>query len=311
MIVFLTGTSAALAAFVVIVWSATFVNTKALLADFSALEILALRFAVAWVALWAIHPCGMGPLRRRDEALFAAAGLAGVTAYQMLENVAIHFTNASNVSILVATAPLFAAVMSRLLLGERTLSPRFLTGCALALGGVALVSLGGVHALRFSPAGDALALGAALSWGVYSAVVTVVNRGGWHPVAAIRRTFFWALVFMLPLLLFALAAPETSARISCSVELSRAANAARLGRLPNLANLTFLGLLASAFCFVAWNKACERLGTVRCSLGLYLVPVVAFLIAHVFLGETLPAAGVVGAVLVLAGVAVAKDGRAT
>ncbi len=109
----------ALAAFVVIVWSATFVNTKALLADFSALEILVIRFALAWVALWAIHPHGMGPLRLRDEALFAGAGLSGATAYQMLENVAIHFTNASNVSILVATAPLFAAAMSRLLLRER------------------------------------------------------------------------------------------------------------------------------------------------------------------------------------------------
>lgn len=62
---------------VVLVWGATFVNTKALLADFSALEILALRFALAWCALWAIHPRGMGPLRARDEALFAAAGLAG------------------------------------------------------------------------------------------------------------------------------------------------------------------------------------------------------------------------------------------
>ena len=69
----------ALAAFVIIVWSATFVNTKALLADFSALEILAIRFALAWVALWAIHPHGMGPLRVRDEALFAAAGLGGAT----------------------------------------------------------------------------------------------------------------------------------------------------------------------------------------------------------------------------------------
>ena len=299
----------ALAAFVVIVWSATFVNTKALLADFSALEILGIRFALAWVALWAIHPHGMGPLRARDEALFAGAGLAGATAYQMLENVAIHFTNASNVSILVATAPLFAAAMSRLLLRERAFSPAFLAGCALALGGVSLVTLGGVRALRFHPAGDALALGSALSWGVYSAAVTVVNRRGWHPVAAIRRTFFWALVFTVPILVFALAAPEAAARVSCSVDLSRAGNAARLARLPNLANLAFLGLLASAFCFVAWNKACERLGTVRCSLGLYLVPVVAFLVAHVFLGETLPAAGVVGGLLVLAGVAVASSAR--
>ena len=300
-----TTMGVALAAFVVIVWSATFVNTKALLADFSALEILAIRFAMAWIALWAIHPHGMGPLRVRDEALFAVAGLGGATVYQMLENVAIHFTNASNVGILVATSSLFAAIMSRILLGERTFTPRFLVGCALALGGVTLVSLGGARAFHFRPIGDALALGAAMSWGVYSAAVTVVNRGGWHPVAAIRRAFFWALVFMLPLLVFALAMPETAAQISCSVDLSRAGNAARFARLPNLANLAFLGLLASAVCFVAWNKACERLGTVRCSLGLYLIPVIAFLIAHVFLGETLPAAGVIGAVLVLAGVAVA------
>ena len=301
--------SAALAAFVVFVWSATFVNTKALLADFSALEILGIRFALAWVALWAIHPHGMGPLRVRDEALFATAGLAGATVYQMLENVAIHFTNASNVGILVATSSLFAAVMSRLLLGEGTLSPRLLIGCALALGGVVLVSLGGARTFHFRPIGDALALGAAMSWGVYSAAVTVVNRGGWHPVAAIRRAFFWALVFMLPLLLLALAAPEAAARVSCPLDLSRAGNAARFARLPNLVNFAFLGLLASAFCFVAWNKACERLGTVRCSLGLYLIPVIAFLIAHVFLGETLPAAGVVGAILVLAGVAVAGSSK--
>ncbi|MBR1836360.1 MAG: DMT family transporter, partial [Kiritimatiellae bacterium] len=137
----------ALAALTVCVWGVTFVSTKALLADFSALEILVLRYLVAWAVLWAIHPRRMGALRLRDEALFAAAGLAGATAYQMLENLAIHFTNASNVSILVATAPLFAAGCSRLFLGERALSRRFLAGCALALVGVALVALGGVRGL--------------------------------------------------------------------------------------------------------------------------------------------------------------------
>ncbi len=258
----------ALAALTVCVWGVTFVSTKALLADFSALEILVLRFAVAWTALWAIHPRGLGRLQRREELLFAAGA-------------------------------------SRLLLGERTLTRRFLAGCALALAGIALVALDGIRGLRFRPAGDALALGSAMSWGVYSALITVVNRSGRHPVAAIRRTFFWALVFMVPLVASALLAPEAAAHVSCSFNLSPGAAAARLAKALNLGNLAFLGLLASAVCFVSWNAACDRLGTVRCSLGLYLVPVIAFLAAHVFLGETIPAAGVAGALLVLAGVAVA------
>ena len=40
------------ALFVIFVWGVTFVNTRAPLADFSALEILVVRFALAWGALW-------------------------------------------------------------------------------------------------------------------------------------------------------------------------------------------------------------------------------------------------------------------
>ena len=40
------------AAVVILIWGMTFANTRALLEDFSALEILIGRFALAWVALW-------------------------------------------------------------------------------------------------------------------------------------------------------------------------------------------------------------------------------------------------------------------
>ena len=40
------------ALFVIFVWGVTFANTRALLADFSVLEILVVRFALAWGALW-------------------------------------------------------------------------------------------------------------------------------------------------------------------------------------------------------------------------------------------------------------------
>lgn len=299
----------ALAAVSILVWGVTFVNTKALLADFSSLEILVLRFVLAWLALWALWPHRLKGVPRRDEALFAAAGLSGAAVYQLTENLAIHFTNASNVSILVSICPMFAAILSQWLLREKALSARFAAGFALAMAGVAMVSLDGVASFHFRPVGDLLAVASGVSWGFYSVTVSVVNRRGYPPVAAIRRAFFWALASMVPVVAWAVAFPAAAEKVSCGVELGLAANAARFASWTNWFNLGFLGLLASAFCFVAWNAACDRLGTVRASAGIYLIPAVTLFFAHAFLGEELHLVGAFGAVLTLAGVALSVQRR--
>ena len=129
--------------FVILVWGMTFANTRALLEDFSALEIQFLRFALAWAVLWvwerfsqigrrsrSDRPTGADVVwhkrhvggRCRDELLFAGMGLMGVAAYQFLENCAIYYTNASNVAILVSFGPIVTAVMARLMTKDRTLS---------------------------------------------------------------------------------------------------------------------------------------------------------------------------------------------
>ena len=81
-----TWTGLAIAVPTILVWGVTFVNTKALLADFSALEILAVRFALAYAALWAMCPRRLRGVPARDEAVFALAGLSGATLYQFVEN---------------------------------------------------------------------------------------------------------------------------------------------------------------------------------------------------------------------------------
>ena len=67
-------------------------------------------------------------------------------------------------------------------------------------------------------------------------------------------------------------------------------------------NIGFLGLLASAACFVLWNMACETLGTVRCTVSLYLIPVITVVFAAIFLGERMTVVSCVGSVLILGGV---------
>lgn len=64
------------ALFVIFVWGVTFVNTRALLADFSALEILAVRFALVWGALrgWEIIDWGTVPVCVTARRGMTAAG---------------------------------------------------------------------------------------------------------------------------------------------------------------------------------------------------------------------------------------------
>jgi drug/metabolite transporter (DMT)-like permease len=109
------------AAISVFFWGITFVCTKYLLRNFSSLEILFYRFIAAYLGLWLIHP-KFEKIAVRDNILYALAGLTGVVLYQLTENIAIHFTNASNVSVIVSICPLFTAILSQIFLKEKHLS---------------------------------------------------------------------------------------------------------------------------------------------------------------------------------------------
>lgn len=282
----------------ILVWGTTFVSTKALLNDFSAFEILLIRYSIAYIALWILCPKRLRLPSPRDELLYLLAGFFGVTSYQLLENCAIHFTNATNVSILVSICPIITALFSHFVYHEKVLTKRFFLGFLLAISGVCLVCLNGSTHFSFQPIGDAMALGAALCWSCYSTVLTRINSKHHHPLASSRRIFFWSLLFMLPLLVIGARTSPSTLHGSLHVSLQLA----RFHSPTNLFNLAFLGFAASAMCFVFWNRACQLLGTVTTTIGIYCIPLVTALIAFAFLHETLSPMGSIGAALTLAGV---------
>src|SRR5574344_2742255 len=191
-----------LGALTIFIWGITFVCTKYLLKTFSALEILVIRFVFAYIGLWCLSPKVLHLSNKRDELFFIAAGLSGVTIYQFMENMAINFTSASNVSIIVSICPMFTAIIAQIVLHEKHITWQFIIGFIIAICGIALVSFNGTAVLHFSPKGDFLALAAAISWGFYSLFVSLLNRKGYGTLAGTRRIFFWALVFMIPLTLY-------------------------------------------------------------------------------------------------------------
>ena len=84
-----------IALFTVFVWGITFVSTKVLLQSFSPLWVLFLRFVLGFLALAIIRPHILKLHDRHHEWLFIGAGLMGIAAYYLLENIALVYTTAT------------------------------------------------------------------------------------------------------------------------------------------------------------------------------------------------------------------------
>ena len=226
------------------IWGTTFISTKVLLEDFQPVEILFIRFLMGYLALWITCPRRLRGVTGRQEGLFALAGLCGVCLYYLLENIALTYTMASNVGVIISVSPCFTALLTHFLMrGEDRLRPTFFEGFAVAMAGICLISFNG-SALALDLRGDLLALLAAFVWACYALLTRRIGALGCPTVLTTRRTFFYGLVFMLPALAFSGARPDL----------------ARLLDPVDLGNLLFLGLGASALCFVTWNVAVRELG---------------------------------------------------
>ena len=287
------------AAVAVFLWGITFVCTKSLLNDFSAFEILFFRFLAAYIGLWIIKPKRLVLKNKKENWWFFLAGLSGIAVYQQAENIAINYTTASNVSIIVSICPFFTAIIAQIFLKEKHLNLWFILGFIIALAGITLVSFNGHAEFHLSPKGDLLALLAAVSWGFYSLFVSKVNAMGYDDVLCTRRFFFYALILMIPFFIYGATCSEPGSAFY--VNLSAAINKARFAKPMSWVNLLFLGLGASAFCFVAWGYACNKLGTVKITVALYLIPVITIVFAFIFLGETITLMGLCGAALTITG----------
>lgn len=272
------------ALFTIAVWGVTFVSTKLLLQHFSAEEILFIRFFLGWLAFWFVVPHPLPWQGWRTELMFAVAGLFGITLYFLLENIALEYTRASNVAIIVATVPFFTALVDWLCFGGMRPGWQFFTGFSLAMLGIVLLTIKDAS-FNVSPMGDMLALLAALAWAFYSPLarkLTALNLGN---AKTTRGIFFYGILLMLPVLVVT---PH-------DITLGKLLLPACFG------NFLFLGLIASALCFATWNFCLIRLGTAQASAYIYLVPVITVICASVILNETVSISMGLGMLLVIGG----------
>ena len=269
----------------IVVWGTTFISTKVLLVGFQPVEILFFRFVMGFLALLIAQPHRLHTENLRQELTYAAAGLCGICLYYLLENIALTYTLASNVSVIISVAPFFTAILAHLFVrSEEKLRAQFFVGFLVAMAGIVFISLNGAK-LELNPLGDLLAVLAALVWALYSLLTKKISSFGHPVILSTRRTFFYGILFMIPALFF----------FDFQPDLTRFAN-------PTcLLNILYLGLGASALCFVTWNFAVKELGAVKTSVYIYMVPVITVLTSVLILHERLTAFTLIGTILTLLG----------
>ena len=269
----------------IVIWGTTFISTKILLAGFTPIEILFFRFLLGLLVLIVIDPKRLKIKDKKQELTFAAAGLCGICLYYLLENIALTYTMASNVGVIISAAPFFTAVLSHVFLKtEEKLKVQFFIGFAVAMTGICLISFNGKE-LNLNPIGDILAVAAAFVWAVYSLLTRKISGYGFNIIGTTRKIFTYGILFMLPFLFV----------FDFKLDVQRFVK-------PEYAlNLIYLGLGASAICFGTWNHAVKVLGAVRTSVYIYIVPVITVVTSVIVLKEEITWIAAIGIGLTLIG----------
>lgn len=279
----------------VIVWGCTFISSKILLQHgLSPVDILLLRFGLAYCLLLPFYRKHLRLPSWKDEAWMALLGITGGSLYFLTENTAINYTLTTNASLIVSLTPLYTMLLMRLINRNTTrLSSRMLLGSFLAVIGVFSVVMNGHILLELNPIGDFLSLLSGLCWSFYSLAYCRVAKK-WSALLITRKLFFWGFVTALPFL--------------CLHD--QEVNASLIINQPAVwGNLLFLGIVASLLCFFGWNVAVSRIGAIHANNLIYFNPLITLLVAHAVLDEPLTWMSLTGMLLTILGVWVANGKR--
>jgi drug/metabolite transporter (DMT)-like permease len=280
----LDPTTLGLAIFTIIAWASAFPAIRAALGGFGALELGAVRFAIAAVPAALFLAVTRPALPDWSDAWrFGFGGLVFVAAYTVLLNLGQQTVSAGAASFIININPIITAALAMLVLGERFTASQWL-GSAISLSGVGLIALGQNGAALELGIGVLLVLGAALC----NSLTTIVQK----PLFARHKALTvsaWNMVlgglFLSPFLPAGLTQAQTASSESLSAML-------------------YLAIVPSLITYATWTTLLSRLPAGRASNLLYAAPPVALLISYLWLGEVPTMLGILGGAMALGGVVI-------
>lgn len=273
----------------VVFWGGSFIATKIALRELPPVTVVWLRFAMGVVILGitlALRGRFSFP-RRKDLGYFSLLGFLGITFHQWLQSNGLVTSQATTTAWIVATTPIFMALLGWLVLKEKLSWLQVLGILAATIGVLSVVTKGDFGSLfvgQFGEKGDLLILISAINWAVFSAL----SRRGLKTYPATWMMFYvMGLGWLFTTFLF-LYGPGFTSLHSLSEDAWR--------------SIAFLGIACSGLAYIFWFDALQHLPVAQAGAFLYLEPVVTVIVAALFLQEQILLATMLGGGLILLGV---------
>ena len=278
-----------IAAFVALclIWSSTWLAIKIGLRDLPPISYVAIRFAIAIVALFAVS---MGrvrllPVRRADFGLLASTGvLMFAINYGLLFWAELHVSSGLS-AVLQATIPIFGMLFAHYLLPDEPLRGQRVVGALVATGGVAVICS------RLFDFGGMLAFwgGVAIVFGAAGAAFSNVLLKRRKLELAPAMIAAWQMIFgTVPLLIIGLAVDGNPLRFHWTG--------------MAIFCLFYLAIVGSALAFLLLYWLLPRMTVTNLQTISFITPPGAVLLGWAAGGETFALWSLVGGAFVLAGV---------
>lgn len=279
--------------FAIIFWGLSFVATKIALRELSPAILILLRFTIGALILAGALAFKKYPLKIKKSDIFLLLFCGLIIAIHISVQVnGMRFTTASNTAWIVATSPVFVAILSRLVFKER-FSFLKIVGITLAVLGVMfLVSKGELKNISFirSP-GDWMILVSSFTWAIYS----IASKKLLDTYSTILITFYsLAIICILTLPL--------------SLNHQSLVSVLKLSKVGWMA-IFYLGIFCSGIAYLFWSKALKGGSAGEVSVYLYLEPLVATLGAYLILKEAITIWTFLGGALIILGIYVVSVKR--
>jgi drug/metabolite transporter (DMT)-like permease len=264
------GKTDALLILMAIIWAVNFSVIKYAVQSLSPLAFTGLRVGIAATVLLAIAFVQRRPWPpRRDILTLIMLGVIGNGLYQLLFIEGLARTKVGNAVLIVAAAPAFITVVSRLM-GIERVRRRALAGVALSICGVALVVYGSARTDHRTATliGTLLVFCGVLAWTTFTVFI--------QPLAVrVNPIQLSALTMLGGTLAMLFASPRALAATRWDT-VGPAAWAA----------LFYASVVSMVIAYLFWYRGLRVLGPTRTAVYGNLQPVVAIAVAWIFLNES-------------------------